>query len=146
MASPAPLKFTFYIAASPEKVWEGFVSKEANAVIFMGAAFEIDLKPGGEMVWSGPGPGGKTVTYVHGEVIEAVKPSLLRYRFGMGAAGPMSSVKVEMTPESEAVQVVVTNDDFVEGDPTYRQNADGWPRILSRLKTLLETGTTFKPH
>jgi len=23
---------------------------------------------------------------------------------------------------------------------------DGWPRILSRLKTLLETGKTFRPH
>jgi hypothetical protein len=23
---------------------------------------------------------------------------------------------------------------------------DGWPRILSRLKTLIETGKTFKPH
>jgi hypothetical protein len=31
-------------------------------------------------------------------------------------------------------------------DPTYAQNADGWPRILSRLKTLLETGRTFRPH
>ena len=25
-------------------------------------------------------------------------------------------------------------------------SADGWPRILSRLKTLIETGKTFKPH
>jgi hypothetical protein len=31
-------------------------------------------------------------------------------------------------------------------DPTYAACADGWPRILSRLKTLLETGKTFKPH
>jgi uncharacterized protein YndB with AHSA1/START domain len=146
MAEPAPLTFTFYIAATPEKVWEGFVSKEANQIIFLGAEFEVDLTPGGHMAWTGPGPDGKPTIYVHGEVIEAVKPSLFRYRFGMGAAGPMSRVKVEMTPESEAVKVVVTNDEFVEGDPTHRQNADGWPRILSRLKTLLETGKTFKPH
>jgi hypothetical protein len=32
------------------------------------------------------------------------------------------------------------------GSKAYAQNADGWPRILSRLKTLLETGKTFKPH
>ena len=30
--------------------------------------------------------------------------------------------------------------------PYLHQNADGWPRILSRLKTLLETGKTFRPH
>jgi len=55
-------------------------------------------------------------------------------------------VKVELTPETEAVKVVVTNDEWQEGDPAYAQNADGWPRILSRLKTLLETGKTFRPH
>jgi hypothetical protein len=53
---------------------------------------------------------------------------------------------VELTPETEAVKVVVTNDDWQEDDPAYTQNADGWPRILSRLKTLLETGKTFRPH
>ena len=53
---------------------------------------------------------------------------------------------VTLTPESEAVKVVVTNDGFADDDPAYQQNADGWPRILSRLKTLLETGKTFKPH
>jgi hypothetical protein len=40
----------------------------------------------------------------------------------------------------------VTHDEWVEDDPTYAACADGWPRILSRLKTLLETGKTFKPH
>lgn len=50
----APLTFAFYIAAPIEKVWNGFVSKEANQTIFMGADFEVDLKPGGAMAWSGP--------------------------------------------------------------------------------------------
>lgn len=43
----APLRFVFYIAAPIEKVWNGFVSKEANRTIFMGADFDVDLKPGG---------------------------------------------------------------------------------------------------
>ena len=58
----------------------------------------------------------------------------------------MSRVKIELTPETEAVKVVVTNDEWADDDPAYTQNADGWPRILSRLKPLLETGKTFKPH
>lgn len=41
----APLIFTYYIAAAVEKVWDGFVSREANQQIFMGAEFEVDLKP-----------------------------------------------------------------------------------------------------
>jgi hypothetical protein len=43
----APLIFTYYIAAPVEKVWDGFVSKESNQKIFMGADFEVDLQPGG---------------------------------------------------------------------------------------------------
>ena len=57
----APLIFTYYIAAPVEKVWDGFVSKEANQKIFMGADFELDLKPGGAMTWSGPDKDGKPV-------------------------------------------------------------------------------------
>ena len=141
-----PLTFTIYIAAPVEKVWDGFVSKEANRTIFMGADFEINLTPGGAMTWSGPGKDGKLVRYVTGRVVRVEAPRLLEYRFGMGDGKVMSRVKVELTPETEAVKVVVTNDDFAEDDPGYAQNADGWPRILSRLKTLLETGKTFRPH
>jgi uncharacterized protein YndB with AHSA1/START domain len=84
--------------------------------------------------------------YVTGKVLRAEAPKLLEYRFGMGDGAVMSRVKVELTPETEAVKVVVTNDDWADDDSAYTQNADGWPRILSRLKTLLETGKTFRPH
>jgi hypothetical protein len=47
---------------------------------------------------------------------------------------------------SQAVKVVVTNDQWADDDPADAQNADGWPRILSRLMTPLETGKTFRPH
>lgn len=141
-----PLVFTFYIAAPVEKVWNGFVSKEANRTIFMGADFNVDLRPSGAMTWSGQDKNGKPIQYVTGEVLRAEPPKLLEYRFGMGDGKVMSNVKIELAPESEAVKVVVTNDGFSDDDPAYAQNADGWPRILSRLKTLLETGKTFRPH
>jgi hypothetical protein len=64
----------------------------------------------------------------------------------MGMGEKMSHVQVELTPESAAVKVTVTNDRWMDDDPAYTQNEDGWPRILSRLKTLLETGKTFRPH
>jgi uncharacterized protein YndB with AHSA1/START domain len=141
-----PLIFTYYIAAPAEKVWDGFVSKEANQKIFAGADFEVDLRPGGAMTWSGPGHDGKPMRFVTGEVLRVEPQKLLEYKFGMGDGAVMSRVQVELTPETEAVKVVVTNDEWQEGDPAYAQNADGWPRILSRLKTLLETGKTFRPH
>lgn len=145
MANPS-LVFTYYVAAPIDKVWDGFVSREANEKIFMGADFEVDLKTGGLMTWSGPGKDSKPMRYVTGRIVKADAPRLLEYEFGMGMGEKMSHVRIELTPESEAVKVVVTNDNFVEDDPAYAQNADGWPRILSRLKTLLETGKTFRPH
>jgi uncharacterized protein YndB with AHSA1/START domain len=141
-----PLIFTYYIAAPIEKVWNGFVSKEANQIIFMGTDFELDLKPGGAMTCSGPGKDGKPTRYVTGEVLRVEPLKLLEYKFGTGDGAVMSRVKVELTPETEAVKVVLTNDGFEEDDPAYAQNAEGWPRILSRLKTLIETGKTFRPH
>jgi len=44
MAHQAPLKYIFYIAATPEKVWEGFVSRESNRIIFSGAELQADFK------------------------------------------------------------------------------------------------------
>ena len=145
MAKP-PLIFTYYIAAPVEKVWDGFVSKEANQKIFMGADFEVDLRPGGVMAWSGPNKDGQRIRYVTGEVLSVQAPTRLEYKFGMGDGAVMSRVTITLAQETEAVKVVVTNDEWADDDPAYLQNADGWPRILSRLKTLLETGRTFRPH
>jgi uncharacterized protein YndB with AHSA1/START domain len=98
------------------------------------------------MNWTGPGPDGKRVTYVHGEVIKAEPARILQYTFAMGPSDKFSRVTVELTQESEATRVVVTHDQWAEDDAAYAPTTDGWPRILSRLKTLIETGKTFKPH
>jgi uncharacterized protein YndB with AHSA1/START domain len=146
VAQQTPLHFVFYFAAPPEKVWEGFVSPESNRIIFMGAELEVDLKPGGPMNWVGTGADGKRTTYVRGEVLESEPPKVLRYTFALGSASQISHVTIELVPESEATKVSVTHDKWTEDDAAYAYCADGWPRILSRLKTLIETGKTFKPH
>src|ERR1700758_4504803 len=146
MAHPAPLKYVFYFAATPEKVWEGFVSRESNRIIFAGAEFEADLKPGGALAWVGPGPDGEDRAYVRGTVLQSDPPKIFQYTFAMGQNDKASRATIELVPETEATKVTVTHDQWAADDPTYTACADGWPRILSRLKTLLETGKTFKPH
>ena len=98
MARPA-LTFTFYIAAPIEKVWDGFVSKETNQTIFMGADFEVDLRPGGAMAWWGPGKDGQRIRYVTGEVLSVEVPTRFEYRFGMGDGAPMSRVTIALSRE-----------------------------------------------
>jgi uncharacterized protein YndB with AHSA1/START domain len=146
VSQPTPLHFVFYFAAPPDTVWEGFVSPESNRVIFMGAELEIDLKPGGVMNWFGPGADGKRAVYVRGEVLQAEPSKLLQYTFALGSSSKTSRVTLELVPETEATKVSITHDQWTEDDPGYASCTDGWPRILSRLKTLIETGKTFKPH
>ena len=146
MAQQTPLKFVFYIAATQEKVFEGFVSPESNRIIFSGAEFQADFKPGGALAWVGPGPDGKPMNYVQGEVLRFEPPKVFQYTFAMNQNSKPSRATIELVPETEATKVTVTHDDWADDDPAYAACADGWPRILSRLKTLLETGKTFKPH
>jgi uncharacterized protein YndB with AHSA1/START domain len=146
MAEPLPLQFVFYFATTPEKVWEGFVSPESNRVIFMGSELQADLRPGGSMQWVGTGSDGKPMIYVQSEILQYEPPKLLQYTFALGPSGKRSRVTVKLVPETEATQVTVTHDNWAEDDNGYAACADGWPRILSRLKTLLETGKTFRPH
>jgi uncharacterized protein YndB with AHSA1/START domain len=146
MARQAPLTYVIYIAATAEKVWEGFVSPEANRIIFSGADLQADFRPGGLLAWMGVGTDGKPVAYVRGKVLRFEPPRIFQYTFAMGQNDKASRATIELVPETEATKVTVTHDEWAEGDPTYSACADGWPRILSRLKTLLETGKTFKPH
>jgi uncharacterized protein YndB with AHSA1/START domain len=146
VAQQTPLHFVFYIGAAREKVWEGLVSPESNRIIFGGAELEADLKPGGRMNWVGPGADGKPSVYVRGEVIACEPLKRLQYTFALGAKDKVSRVTLELAAESEATRVEVTHDEWAEDDAGYAACADGWPRILSRLKTLIETGKTFKPH
>ena len=146
MPPQAPLKYVFYIAASPEKVWEGFVSQESNRILFAGAEFQAEPRPGGLVALVGAGPDGKPMTYVHGKVLRFEPPKVFQYTFAMGQNDKASRATIELAPETEATKVTVTHDEWAADDTTYSACADGWPRILSRLKTLLETGKTFKPH
>jgi uncharacterized protein YndB with AHSA1/START domain len=146
MANNVPLHFVFYIAATPEKIWDTFVSPASNRIIFVGAEFRADLRVGGKMAWLGLGPDGKETTYVYGEILRYEPPKVLQYTFILGPSPTQSRVTLELLPESEATKVSVTHDEWAPDDNGYAFTLDGWPRILSRIKTLIETGKTFKPH
>ena len=141
-----PLRFVFYFAAPPDKVWEGFVSRESNRILFMGADLDGEFRTGSTVSWVGPGPDGKPTAYVRAQVLQADAPKRLEYMFQMGQSDKASHVTIQFVAESEATQMTVVQDQWADDDPAYDGCADGWPRILSRLKTLIETGKTFRPH
>lgn len=46
-------------------------------------------------------------------------------------------------PLGELVKLTVVHDGFASGSVVLPNISDGWPRVLSGLKTLLETGETL---
>src|SRR3989442_12165830 len=118
MAHQAPLKYIFYIAATPEKVWEGFVSRESNRILFSGAELQADFKPGGLLAWVGAGPDGKPMTYVRGEGLRFEPLKVFQYTFAMGQNDKASLATIELLPETKATKETGTHDEGAKKDPT----------------------------
>ena len=59
------------------------------------------------------------------------------------AAEPRSKVTFELEPLGELVKLTVVHDGFEPGSLVASMVSQGWPPILSSLKTLLETGETL---
>jgi hypothetical protein len=49
-------------------------------------------------------------------------------------------VTFDIQPVGELVRLTVAHDDFDAGSTVLEGISEGWPRVLSDLKTLLETG------
>jgi uncharacterized protein YndB with AHSA1/START domain len=51
-----------------------------------------------------------------------------------------SRVTFEIEPVRDVVRLTVTHDHLEPGSETHRKIMEGWPKVLSSLKSLLETG------
>ena len=134
--------YTIYIAATPQKVWQALTSAEFSRKYFFDNAVEVDLKIGGAYIVRTP----DGALHISGEVIECDPPRKLTVTFNVNwpalieKLGP-TLVTYEIEPAGNAVKLTMTeahdrplSDDILSG------GRQGWPAILSSLKTLLETG------
>ncbi len=150
--------YTTYIQTTAERLWEALTSS-AFTMRYWSAAFETDWEPGSEMVWN---LFGVRIANPEQVVLEADPPRRLSYTwhtftpelaraaevsedtFAAAAAEPRSRVTFELEPAGSAVKLTVIHDGFPADSPAAGLVSNGWPRVLSRLKTLLETGDTFR--
>lgn len=134
--------YTIYIAATPEQVWQALTGAEFSRKYFFGNSVEIDLRVGGAYIVRTP----DGAVHISGEVIECDPPKKLTFTFNVNwpdlieKLGP-TLVSYEIEPAGDAVRLTMTeshdrplNDDILSG------GRQGWPAILSSLKSLLETG------
>ena len=134
--------YTIYIASTPEKVWQALTSAELSRKYFFGNAVEVDLRAGGAYIVRTP----DGALHISGEVVECDPPSKLTFTFNVNwpalieKLGP-TLVSYEIEPVGEAVRLTMTEaHDRPLGDDILSGGRQGWPAILSSLKSVLETG------
>ena len=134
--------YTIYIAATPEQVWKALTSAEFSRQYFFGNSVEIELKVGGAYIVRTP----DGALHITGEVIECDPPKKLTFTFNVNRPalieklGP-TLVSYEIEPAGDAVRLTMTEShDRPLSDDILSGGRQGWPAILSGLKSLLETG------
>ena len=138
--------YTIYIAATPEQVWQALTSAEFSRQYFFGNSVEVELKVGGAFIVRAPDGS----LHISGEVFECDPPRKLTVTFNVNwpalieTLGP-TLVAYEIEPAGNAVKLTMTeshdrpiDDDILSG------GRQGWPAILSSLKSLLETGEALQ--
>ena len=134
--------YTIYIASTPEKVWEALTSAEFSRQYFFGNAVEVDLRIGGAYIVRTP----DGALHISGEVIECDPPKRLTVTFNVNwpalieKLGP-TLVTYEIEPAGDAVKLtLLQSHDRPISDDILSGGRQGWPAILSSLKSVLETG------
>ena len=134
--------YTIYIASTPEKVWEALTSTGFSRKYFFGNAVEVDLKVGGAYIVRTP----DGAVDISGEVAECVPHRKLTFTFNVNwpalieKLGP-TLVSYDIETVGDAVRLTMTEShDRPLSDDILSGGRQGWPAILSSLKTSLETG------
>ncbi len=145
--------YTTYIETTPERLWQALTEPAFTRRYW--ATFRTDWQQGSTMTWE---MAGTTIADPEQVVLESdpfrrlsyswhtVTPELaesldlsdeVRARL---ASEPRSKVTFDLEPFGELVKLTVVHDGFEPGSVMLSMVSTGWPRILSSLKTLLETG------
>ena len=134
--------YTIYIASTPEKVWQALTSAEFSRKYFFGNAVEVDLRVGGAYIVRTP----DGALHISGEVIECDPLRKLTVTFNVNwpalveKLGP-TLVTYEIEQAGDAVKLtILQSHDRTISDDILSGGRQGWPAILSSLKSVLETG------
>jgi uncharacterized protein YndB with AHSA1/START domain len=131
--------YVTYIAATAQQVWDALLKGELTRQ-YWGHENVSDWKPGSK--WQHVANDGKRTVKVVGEVLESVPNKRLVMTWGDAVAAAdkvkRSRVAIDIETVGEMVRVTVTHDELTP--ETRRAIANGWPRVLSSLKSFLEMG------
>ncbi len=139
----AKAKFVYdvYIATSPEKIWNAIVNPEITRQ-YWGHENISDWKKGSS--WEHRRADGSDKVVVVGKIIEVTpsKQLVLSWMLpqDINDISKHTQVNIEIEPIESMSRVTVSHNQMEENSDMYRSISAGWPRVLSSMKTLLETG------
>ena len=141
--SESKFVYVTYIRATPEKIWEALTKPEFNRQYWFGGYQESNWTPGSSWTLHMPEVGIADA----GEVLEAERPRRIvlkwrnEFRPALKEAG-YTRCTFEIEAEGDVTKLTVVHEASAP-HPLIEAVANGWPKILSSLKTLLETGQSL---
>ncbi|WP_255947587.1 ArsR/SmtB family transcription factor [Streptomyces odontomachi] len=154
MADDHAFRYVTYIRTTPERLWQA-LTDPAFTRRYWGPAFETTWETGAPMVWN---DAGSRIADPEQVVLDAEPGRRLSYtwhtftpEWATASGLPQdvidrirterrSKVTFEIEPAGEMVKLTVVHDDLEPGGTVRELIKDGWPALLSSLKSLLETG------
>jgi uncharacterized protein YndB with AHSA1/START domain len=140
-ATTSTFVYVTYIRTSPEKLWAALTTAEFTRQYWFGTEQLTDWKAGSP--WQLKFPDGRLAD--SGEVLEIDPPKRLvlkwrnEFKPELKAEG-YSRCTMDLEPMDSAVKLTITHVIDRPESKLIGAVSGGWPRILSNLKSLLETG------
>jgi uncharacterized protein YndB with AHSA1/START domain len=134
--------YDIYIGAPIDRVWEGLTDGALTRQYAYGTRFQGTLRKGAPYAFLGDGD----AKAVDGEILEVTPQKHLSMTWRAhwdekSAADRPSRVTYQLDATGPCTtKLRVVHDDFDGETATYTGSVDGWPMMLSSLKTLLESG------
>ena len=133
--------YVTYIRTTPEELWTALTTSEFMKKYWFGMNIETDWKVGSP--WKLIFPDGRIADT--GEIVELDRPRriVLKWRNELRpelTAEGHARCSIELQPQDGAVKLTISHTIERAQSKVIEAVSGGWPRILSNLKSLLETG------
>lgn len=132
--------YTTYIRATPEKLWQALVDADITRRYWFGVRVESDWKLGSPVRLLAP----DGTLWDHGVVLAYEPCRRLSYTWITLMPDldgePPTRLNMELEPVGPEVRLTLTHAGFEPGSRLLDSVREGWPALLSCLKSLLETG------
>jgi len=134
--------YVTYIRTTPDKLWSALTDAEFMKQYWFGNHCESQWKAGS--AWKMVSGEGKLLDA--GEIVEADPPRRLVIRWRHQSKPELavegdSRCTMELEPTGTAVKLSITHTIEREPSKLIAAVSGGWPKVISNLKSLLETGS-----